>query len=366
MRIARSRRRKNSAAEIATAGGRAAVVAADLAIHEDVMGLVAAAAGEVGPLTLLVNNASVFEPDGIGYLDRARFDLHYAVNVRAPVFLAEAFAAQAAALPDGTDASIVNLLDQRIYKSTPNYLSYGLAKNALYAATTTLAQALAPRVRVNAIAPGPALPNTRQDAETFARLSRAMPLGRGPSPEEIAEAVLYPRRRPQRDRPDHRGRRRPALELARRSGEQRLDRKRAPASDSHHGAHRAALRCDMQKKNLDPEIELKDDEEEPSLPDLPDDGGVEIEFGRQPRPRARRHRRGGAPCAFGAGRLPHDRRRRRRALRRQGEEPQEAHPRLCAADRPRHPHRPHGRGDGAASSSSRPRPRPRRCCSRRT
>jgi NAD(P)-dependent dehydrogenase (short-subunit alcohol dehydrogenase family) len=178
-------------AEIATAGGRAAVVAADLAIHEDVMGLVAAAAGEVGPLTLLVNNASVFEPDGIGYLDRARFDLHYAVNVRAPVFLAEAFAAQAAALPDGTDASIVNLLDQRIYKSTPNYLSYGLAKNALYAATTTLAQALAPRVRVNAIAPGPALPNTRQDAETFARLSRAMPLGRGPSPEEIAEAVLF-------------------------------------------------------------------------------------------------------------------------------------------------------------------------------
>jgi NAD(P)-dependent dehydrogenase (short-subunit alcohol dehydrogenase family) len=178
-------------AEIAAAGGRAAVVAADLAHHDDVVGLVAAAAAEVGPLTLLVNNASVFEPDGIGSLDRARFDLHYAVNVRAPVFLAEAFAAQAAALPDGIDASIVNLLDQRIYKSTPNYLSYGLAKNALYAATTSLAQALAPRVRVNAVAPGPALPNTRQDAEAFARLSSAMPLGRGPSPEEIAQAVLF-------------------------------------------------------------------------------------------------------------------------------------------------------------------------------
>ncbi len=179
------------AAEIAAAGGTAAVVSADLADHDDVAGLVAAAAAAVGPLTLLVNNASVFEPDGIGHLDRARFDLHYAVNVRAPVFLAEAFAAQAAALPDGVDASIVNLLDQRIFKSTPNYLSYGLAKHALYAATTTLAQALAPRVRVNAVAPGPALPNTRQDAETFARLSRAMPLGRGPSPEEIAEAVLF-------------------------------------------------------------------------------------------------------------------------------------------------------------------------------
>jgi NAD(P)-dependent dehydrogenase (short-subunit alcohol dehydrogenase family) len=178
-------------AEIASAGGRAAAVAADLSVHDDVMGLVATAAARVGTLTLLVNNASVFEPDGIGQLDRARFDLHYAVNVRAPVFLAEAFAAQAAALPDGTDASIVNLLDQRIYKSTPNYLSYGLAKNALYAATTTLAQALAPRVRVNAVAPGPALPNSRHDAEIFARLSRAMPLGRGPSPEEIAEAVLF-------------------------------------------------------------------------------------------------------------------------------------------------------------------------------
>jgi NAD(P)-dependent dehydrogenase (short-subunit alcohol dehydrogenase family) len=179
------------AAEIAAAGARAAVIAADLAVHEDVASLVATAAAAVGPLTLLVNNASVFEPDGIGHLDRARFDLHYAVNVRAPVFLADAFAAQAAALPDGIDASVVNLLDQRIYKSTPNYLSYGLAKNALYAATTTLAQALAPRVRVNAVAPGPALPNARQDAETFARLSRAMPLGRGPSPEEIADAVLF-------------------------------------------------------------------------------------------------------------------------------------------------------------------------------
>ncbi len=137
-----------------------------------------------------------------------------------------------AALPDGTDASIVNLLDQRIYKSTPNYLSYGLAKNALYAATTTLAQALAPRVRVNAVAPGPALPNTRQDAETFARLSRAMPLGRGAVAGGDRRGRAVPRRRPQRDRPDHRGGRRPALELAGRSGEQRLDNRRAPAPDS--------------------------------------------------------------------------------------------------------------------------------------
>jgi len=179
-------------AEITAAGGTAAVVAGDLEDHDAVIALVPAAAAAVGPLTLLVNNASVFEPDEIGALDRSRFDRHYAVNLRAPVFLAEAFAAQVAThVPAGTDASIVNLLDQRIYKPTPRYLSYGLAKSGLHAATTTLAQALAPRVRVNAVAPGPALPNSRQDAETFARLCRALPLGHGPTPQEIADAVLF-------------------------------------------------------------------------------------------------------------------------------------------------------------------------------
>jgi NAD(P)-dependent dehydrogenase (short-subunit alcohol dehydrogenase family) len=183
-------------AEIAAAGGTAAVVGGDLADHRAVIDLVPAAVAAVGPLTLLVNNASVFEPDGIGTLDRTRFDRHYAVNLRAPVFLAEAFAAQvadpvASSVPAGANASVVNLLDQRVYKPTPRYLSYGLAKSGLHAATTTLAQALAPLVRVNAVAPGPALPNSRQDAETFARLCRALPLGHGPTPEEIAAAVLF-------------------------------------------------------------------------------------------------------------------------------------------------------------------------------
>jgi len=179
-------------AEISAAGGAAAVVAGDLEDHDAAIALVPFAAAAVGPLTLLVNNASVFESDEIGALDRSRFDRHYTVNLRAPVFLAEAFAAQVAThVPAGTDASIVNLLDQRIYKPTPRYLSYGLAKSGLHAATTTLAQALAPRVRVNAVAPGPALPNSRQDAETFARLCHALPLGHGPTPQEIADAVLF-------------------------------------------------------------------------------------------------------------------------------------------------------------------------------
>lgn len=172
--------------QIARDGGRAGVVAADLANHDEVMGLVPAAAAAVGPLTLLVNNASEFEPDEIGHLDRDRFDRQLAVNLRAPLFLSQAFASQA---PSG--GSIVNLLDQRVYRPTPRYLSYGVAKSGLYAATTMLAQALAPHLRVNAVAPGPTLPNTRQDDEAFARYCAAMPLGHGPTPEEIADAVLF-------------------------------------------------------------------------------------------------------------------------------------------------------------------------------
>jgi len=175
-------------AEIAASGGRAAVVSADLADHDAVLRLVPAAAAAVGPLTLLVNNAAEFEPDEIGRLDRARFDRHIAVNLRAPIFLAEAFAAQA---PAGRDASIVNLLDQRVFKPTPRFLSYGLAKSALHTATTMLAQALAPAIRVNAVAPGPTLPSPRQDADAFARQVRALPLARGPAPQDIADAVLY-------------------------------------------------------------------------------------------------------------------------------------------------------------------------------
>src|SRR5215813_6462820 len=130
----------------------------------------------------------IFEPDEIGRLDRARFDRHFAVNLRAPIFLAEAFAAQA---PTGADASIVNLLDQRVLKPTPRFFSYGLTKSALHVATTTLAQALAPRIRVNAVAPGPTLPSPRQDAEAFARQVRAIPVEHGPTPQDVAAAVVY-------------------------------------------------------------------------------------------------------------------------------------------------------------------------------
>src|SRR5215470_15857815 len=167
------------AAAIAGAGGRASVVLGDLADHEAVRGLVPAASS-LGALTLLVNNAGEFEPDDIETLSHARFQRAMAVNLAAPLFLSQAFAAQA---PVGVDVSIVNVLDQRVLKPNPRFFSYTLSKSALHTATTTLAQALAPKLRVNAVAPGPTLPSVWQDNEAFARRSAAMPLGRGPRPE---------------------------------------------------------------------------------------------------------------------------------------------------------------------------------------
>ena len=175
------------AAEIAGAGGRASVVLADLADPAAVRGLIPAARA-FGPLTLLVNSAAEFEPDEIRTLERARFERTMAVNLAAPLFLAQAFAAQA---PEGADASIVNIVDQRVLKPTPRFFSYSLSKSALASATVTLAQALAPKLRVNAVAPGPTLPSPRQTPEQFARQAAAVPLQRGPTPEDIAAAVLY-------------------------------------------------------------------------------------------------------------------------------------------------------------------------------
>jgi NAD(P)-dependent dehydrogenase (short-subunit alcohol dehydrogenase family) len=172
--------------EIIKKGGNGCVVKADLSDPAQVSNLIGAAGDAVGPLSLLVNNAALFEPDEVGSLDVMRFDRQIAVNLRAPVFLAEAFARQA-----GAGASIVNMLDQRVLKPTPHFVSYTLAKSALHTATRVLAQSLAPDVRVNAVAPGPTMASARQSPADFARQSAAVPLRRGPAPEEIAAAVCY-------------------------------------------------------------------------------------------------------------------------------------------------------------------------------
>jgi len=176
------------AMRIEAAGGRAVVVRGDLADGAAVERLVPDAVSAIGPLTLLVNNASEFEPDEVETLTQERWDRHFAVNLRAPAFLARDFAHQ---LPAGSQGSIVNIVDQRVWKLTPQFFSYTLTKAALFSATQTMAQALAPRIRVNAIGPGPTLSNVRQGDEDFAKQSDAVLLGHGGTPDEIADAVLY-------------------------------------------------------------------------------------------------------------------------------------------------------------------------------
>lgn len=173
---------------IEAAGGRAAMVEADLSDAEAVRSIVPLAARALGPVTLLVNNASEFEPDEIDTLNEAQWDRHFAINLRSPVFLAGDFAAQ---VPEGSGGCIVNIIDQRVLKLTPQFFSYTLTKAALWTATVTMAQALAPRIRVNAIGPGPTFGNSRQDPADFERQSSAVLLGRGSGPDEIADAVAF-------------------------------------------------------------------------------------------------------------------------------------------------------------------------------
>lgn len=173
---------------IRDAGAEAALVQGDLADGGAMASLVDAAQSALGPVSCLINNASVFQHDDIATMTAESWEEHIAVNLRAPVFLAQRFAA---ALPADEEGVIVNLIDQRVHKLTPHFFSYTISKAGLWTATRTLAQALAPRIRVNAVSPGPTLPNVRQRDEDFARESRATLLGRGPEPEEIAAAVRF-------------------------------------------------------------------------------------------------------------------------------------------------------------------------------
>ena len=172
--------------EIEALGRRAVAVQCDLMDEASARRLVPTAADALGPLTALVNNASVFEDDRVGSLSRDSWDRHIETNLRAPVVLAEAFAAQA---PEGS--AIVNLLDQRVLKPDPRFFSYALSRNGLWWATRTLAQALAPRIRVNGVGPGPTLQSIHQNEDDFAAEAAAVPLQRAATPAMIADAVLW-------------------------------------------------------------------------------------------------------------------------------------------------------------------------------
>jgi NAD(P)-dependent dehydrogenase (short-subunit alcohol dehydrogenase family) len=175
-------------AEIGRLGGRAAALDCDLSREADVVKLVPRAAQALGPLTCLVNNASNFEMDKVDTATRESWDRHIETNLRAPLVLSQAFAGQ---LPEGTQGNIVNLLDQRVWKLTPYFLSYTVAKSGLWTLTRTLALALAPRIRVNGIGPGPTLPSERQTAEQFRQQQLAVPLKHGATPEEIAATLRF-------------------------------------------------------------------------------------------------------------------------------------------------------------------------------
>ncbi|MFT3987601.1 SDR family oxidoreductase [Aestuariivirga sp.] len=176
------------AALVRKAGRKAAIVRGDLADPQVPGRLIAEASAALGGLTCLVNNASVFDPDEVGSITQESWAQHLDTNLRAPVFLSQGFAQQ---LPDGAQGNIVSIIDQRVWKLNPKFFSYTASKAALWNVTRTLAQALAPRIRVNAIGPGPALPSVRMDEEEFAKQSRLTLLGRGTSPAEISAALKF-------------------------------------------------------------------------------------------------------------------------------------------------------------------------------
>ncbi|WP_297514791.1 SDR family oxidoreductase [uncultured Caulobacter sp.] len=168
-------------------GRQALPVRADLADEGETRGLIAAA-GALGPVTLLVNSASAFHDDRVGGLSREIWDQHFSTNLRAPIVLAEAFAA---ALPAERQGLVVNLIDQRVWRPNPQFFSYTVSKAGLWWATQTLAQALAPRIRVNAIGPGPTLPSVHQAPGEFEAEAAGILLQRRVAPDDIAGALAY-------------------------------------------------------------------------------------------------------------------------------------------------------------------------------
>ena len=174
--------------EIRHRGGAAARITADLADERQLHTIISGATRELGPVTCLINNASIFEDDHIATVTADSLDRHLAINMRAPLFLTQAFAAQ---LPDGEKGNVINVIDQRVWNLTPYFTSYSLSKSGLWSLTQISAMALAPDIRVNAIGPGPTFPSPRQSPEQFERQWSNVPLGEAVPPEQIGEAVRF-------------------------------------------------------------------------------------------------------------------------------------------------------------------------------
>jgi len=176
-------------AEIAEQGGKAAIVQGNLFVPQDLDNLVALASKALGePLTALINNASTFEDDRVDDFTRASYDYHMDINLRAPVVLAQKLASQ---LPKGETGCVINMIDQRVLSPDPTFFTYAMSKSALHWATKTLAQSLAPHIRVNAIGPGPTLKNHTQTDNDFAGEAASTLLGIGSPPESLLDAARY-------------------------------------------------------------------------------------------------------------------------------------------------------------------------------
>jgi NAD(P)-dependent dehydrogenase (short-subunit alcohol dehydrogenase family) len=174
--------------DIRKSGGKAVTIQADFSKEAETATVVPAAAKAIGPLTALINSASLFENDDWQSATRQSWDDHMETNLRAPLLLSQMFAKQ---LPAGMKGSIINIIDQRVLKPTPQFLSYSVSKAALYWLTTTLAQGMGPDIRVNAVGPGPTLKNPRQSDADFDRQRDATILKRGADPADICGAVRY-------------------------------------------------------------------------------------------------------------------------------------------------------------------------------
>lgn len=169
-------------------GGKADVFTCDLNSLNDVERLLPELTKTIGPVTALINNASIFEEEGWGDVTLESWSKHLTINLQAPFVLSQSFART---LPEEASGVIVNIVDQRVFNLTPNFLSYTVSKSGLWALTQTLAMALAPRIRVNGVGPGPTLPNTRQTEESFLQQAQATPLKRKVDVKDIADAVSY-------------------------------------------------------------------------------------------------------------------------------------------------------------------------------
>ena len=174
--------------EIQKKGGAASIIKANLNSSKATEELISKSEKKFGKLTLLVNNASIFENDSVHSLTIDTWDIHNNVNTKAPLLLSQSFAKL---LPKKEPGVIINIIDQRVFSPRPDFISYSASKNSLFWLTKVLAQALSPKIRVCAIGPGPTLKGARQTDNDFKNQSQSVPLGNGSSPEDISQAIEF-------------------------------------------------------------------------------------------------------------------------------------------------------------------------------